>query len=590
MIRPAMAAVTGAAGLLVLTGAGTLLSGQVSPSEETRLLREAAALESRGDFEGAEGALRRLLQASPTSSGGLFAMERVLRARGVPRALLPLVDDFLENDPSAAGVRYLKLRVLSELDSLGALEGEAEEWFRADPGAVGPYREVARVYERAFGSGRALELLRQGRRASGDPSALGLEIGDLLAGMGDELGAAEEWARAVDDAGSQGRAVSRRIQGLSGDRAAAGARLVEALASGGSRGRRRAAVEIALDLGLEERALGLSREVAAGLEERQRANFLSEVARRAEEAGMSALARWALAELGHTAASPGERRQFDIRLVDVFLAAGDTVDALQAQRRVASSFTPGSVDRRRAMARVVTLEASRGDGEAVVALLDRFRGEYPEAPELDDLGATVARALHRAGDPDAAAEALSGIDGPRSSIERAYLLLDRGMVREAAQSLLIAVSGLAPSAATDVIQLAGLLGRVTPESGEVLAVAGVLSHRGDGAGAARTILAAVEGLPPEEQASVLAEGARMAERGGDLTGAAGLRHRILDEHPDAGEVGDAAMELARYRASRPDGVRDAIEILETLIMERPNAAVVPGARRMLERLRREVGS
>ena len=53
--------------------------------DESRALREAAALESVGDFQGAEAALRLVLEEAPTSTGALFALERVLsrpRKRG----------------------------------------------------------------------------------------------------------------------------------------------------------------------------------------------------------------------------------------------------------------------------------------------------------------------------------------------------------------------------------------------------------------------------------------------------------------------------------------------------------------------------
>ena len=91
-------------------------------SSEGRLLRDAAARESRGDFSGAEELLRQLLEEDPASSGGLHALERVLRARGETARILPAVDTFLEHEPSSSGVRYLKLRLLMELDSLDELE------------------------------------------------------------------------------------------------------------------------------------------------------------------------------------------------------------------------------------------------------------------------------------------------------------------------------------------------------------------------------------------------------------------------------------------------------------------------------------
>ena len=63
--------------LLLLLLCSTPLSGQNRRgTDEGRLLRAAAAHESRGDFDEAESALRQLLEADPSSSGGLFALER----------------------------------------------------------------------------------------------------------------------------------------------------------------------------------------------------------------------------------------------------------------------------------------------------------------------------------------------------------------------------------------------------------------------------------------------------------------------------------------------------------------------------------
>jgi hypothetical protein len=84
---------------------------------------------------------------------------------------------------------------------------------------------------------------------------------------------------------------------------------------------------------------------------------------------------------------------------------------------------------------------------------------------------------------------------------------------------------------------------------------------------------------------VLAEAARIAGRGGADALAAEIRARIVAEYPDAPEVGEASLALARYHARTPFGVTEAIQLLEELITSRPNAAVVPDARVELEKLR-----
>ena len=570
--------------MLLLLCATPVMSQIRRGTDEGRLLRDAAARESRGDFDGAESALRRLLEADPASSGGLFALERVLRAKGETGEILGVVDAFLARDATASGVRYLKLRVLMEFDSLDALEHEAEHWFELDPTSEVSYQEVARVYERAFGSDRALEILRRGREAAGG-DALALEIGDLLMTTEDYAGGVDEWVRAIGDDGAQSTAITRRVQGLTHGGEEAGRRLVRALARADELPKRQAGARVALDLALGPEALALSKSVASDLNGRARELFLNDVARRAREKSLNQTASWALSELGGNASSPVQRRQFDQRILDVALAAADTAGALEAQRRIAGSFSEGSVDRRRATAQVIRLGGAGGDPERLGALLKNFRDEFPEAPELDDLAAAVAAGLLARGDAVGAAAVLEGIEGPRSGIERAYLLFDSGEVEEGRQALLFALPGLEPSDATEVIQIVGLMGRLSPEGAELVAAAGVRAHRGQPSEAVRALTEGVGSFVDDERPPMLAQAARIAQRGELLSEAALIRERILTEFPDSPEAGEAALALARYRATTSAGVPAAIALLEELITSRPNAAVVPDARLELERLR-----
>jgi tetratricopeptide (TPR) repeat protein len=572
------------AGMMSVPGADAQVRTRGS---ETALLREAAALESRGEFGRAADVLRTLLEENPSSSGGLFALERVLRAQGDVVSILPAVSAFLAEQPRSSGVRSLELRVLAEVDSVDAVRRRATEWLDVDPGEEVPYREVARVYERAFGAREALDLLYRGRADIDRDDALALEIGDLLAGSGDFEAAADEWALAVRRDAAQVATITRRVTALDSDEAVrrAGRRLVQRLGAADDVELRRAGARIALDIGLEEEAMWLSREVARDLDGRARTTFLTDVARRARDRELVEVAAWAYDELGGDASSPAERRQFDLRIVDVSLAAGDTAAALDAQRRVAGSFSPGSVDRRRATAQVIRLEAVRSDPDELRDMVQSFREEFPNAPELDDLAAGVSRSLQARGDAAGASAVLQGVDGPRSSVERAYLLLDEGAVAEGRAALLLALTGLPAAEATAVIQFAGLLGRASPEGQEALAAAGVAAHRGRAAEAATGLADRVGTLPDEERARTLAEAARIAADGGDARIAAEIREVIVADHADAPEFAGAALALARYHARTPRGHAEAIRLLEELIAARPNAAVVPDARVELERLR-----
>ena len=77
-----------------------------------------------------------------------------------------------------------------------------------------------------------------------------------------------------------------------------------------------------------------------------------------------------------------------------------------------------------------------------------------------------------------------------------------------------------------------------------------------------------------------------ADRGRVPERAADFRGRIIRDHPHASEVPEATLELARYKGTTPDGVDEAIRLLEDLILSQPSGAIVPTARRELQRIQR----
>ena len=548
---------------------------------QSQLQLEAATLESRGDLDGAEDALRRLLALEPDASGTIFALERVLRAKNELADLRQIVREFLERS-SSPEVMALSLDLLIEADSLVAMEASAERWLSATR-TESAYRVAAGAYQRAFGGERALDLLRRGRAALGEEDALALEIGDALAENGNVDGAVDEWSLAIGD-GAGTDTVIARVQGLGDGRRNAAARLVGRLADSDVTERRDAALTIALELGLESEALALVEEAADDLDGRSRVAYLETVAARARTAQRARVAAWAYEELGGDAANPEQRRDVERRIVEAALEAGDTAMALQAQRRVAASYARSSQEGRRAQAEAIRLQASAEPDGVVEAWLE-FREIFPDAPELDEVASAVAVGLQARGDVEAAAAVLEGIEGPRSTLERAYLLFGQGEVEEGRQALLAAVSGLPPVEATTVIQLGSTLGRLSEAGKQALVAAGVEAHRGRGVAAAAELAEHAASLPEQDRASVLAEAARMAERSGSPDGAAAIRERLLEDHPDAPEIAEASLALARHVADSEGDRQGAIRILEDLITRRPNAAVVPEARLELERLR-----
>ena len=184
---------------------------------------------------------------------------------------------------------------------------------------------------------------------------------------------------------------------------------------------------------------------------------------------------------------------------------------------------------------------------------------------------------------DAAPPSVAEVD-PDALLDEAFELLVTD-VEEAQSAFIAAARLLPPERATEVVQLANLLFRLPPEPGRVLAAAELAARQGGGASAAQA-LAAADSFPDPTRAVLLAHAARMADRADRAELAASFRERLLEELAEQPEASEAALELARHLALRPEGVARAVEVLEELITSRPNAVVTPTARVELERLRR----
>ena len=570
---------------------GSVLAQADDPLLEGRLLRSSASQESQGDLDEAESILRELMGQRPTSSGGLFALERVLRSQGRIGDILPIAVAYRDAEPASAVPRIVMLRVYSELDAQADLVDAAELWIEQSGASAEPYREVSRVFQGEFGPERAFSVLEDGRDVLGQASIFAMEMGDLLKELGRVEEAVLEWARIIDDDGAQVSAVMRRVTEIEEDRANMVRPLVEQLASAPTTiARQRAAARIAVEAGLVEEALELAGDVARELEEQARRGFLSALARQAEEIGGTAdLTLWAYMALQEDATDEAEVRALDHRIADAALVAGDTTLALAARGSIAEGLPVGSGERRRALAEVLRLEISRGVPDAR-ARLDRFRVEYPDASETDELAVTLAVRLEEEGDGMRARSLLSGVDGPKSFLERGFLYLASAEVVPARMNLREAIPGLPPTNATDLISLLGLLDSLQGESLAIVMSSSVLAHRGRIAAAVYEVQTMIEQLPRADRPVLLAHGARLADDGDLSAEAAELRAVIVADYPDAAETPEATLELARFRGATAEGVEEAVQLLEDLILSMPENAVVPTARRELQKLRAGRGS
>lgn len=584
--RPARLATAALLGVLAVVSAPAGAGAQAESSEEVALLRDASIREAAGDLAGAERTLGEILRKRPSSVPALLAMERVLRVQGRLESLVPRATAALKEDPRSALLNQLLVRTYSALDRVRDMEAAAQRWISTVPDIEIPYREIAQAWEARRDYGRARAVLEEGQRRIGRDDALALELGDLYASLNEPQRAVGEWERAVGPEARGLSQVRRRIRALPDGGAGVLPDLIDLLtAEPASMARLRAAVDLAVDAGLGERAEAVARRVLPGLPAGEREPFLIDVARRADGARLAPLAYWAYGELAAEEDEEGRRLAIRNRLAELALELGDTASAAASYRAVESAYEQGTPQRRQAASLRIELMA-RQDVDRAAEALHAFRQEYLDAPELDRLASAVALALVDAERSDEAEVLLAGVRGPRSGLLRGRIALERGAVEDARVAIMAAVPALRGAEATKALALVTLLGRVSDDAGRQLARAVQREERGEAGAAVDGLVGGLGSLRPEDRPPLLEFAAALAERGGLPEDAREIRRRLVEDYPRSNEAPAALLDLARGLRGEGGAEVEARELLERLIIEYPRSALVPQARRELQQLSR----
>jgi tetratricopeptide (TPR) repeat protein len=217
-------------------------------------------------------------------------------------------------------------------------------------------------------------------------------------------------------------------------------------------------------------------------------------------------------------------------------------------------------------------------------LLADFETEYPSAPESDELRALVAAGLAGRGQVEDAERVAAAGGGSLTALEQGYLRLQDGDVAAGTEALQQALPELAPARATEVLNLLAALGRVGPGASIPLARAAARGHQGRPSEGSQLLTEALSGSSDEDRPTLMAWAGELARQAGDSEGAVGLLTALVDGYPGAPEFPEAALSLAELHsaAGRPE---EAGQVLERLILERPDSPVAPTARRALQRIR-----
>jgi TolA-binding protein len=198
------------------------------------------------------------------------------------------------------------------------------------------------------------------------------------------------------------------------------------------------------------------------------------------------------------------------------------------------------------------------------------------------MASRIANALIDKGDIDAAAAVVEGVIGPRSGAARGRVYLRRGDVEHARDEILSSAPLLQGTEATEALRLATLIMRMSKQGGELIGRA-MAVVADDPAAAVRTLDQGSKGLADNERADILDYAAGVADRTQQGAQAEQLRREIIAEYPQSSVTPAALLSLAQTLAQRGEK-DDARLMLERVILEHPRSALVPQARRDLDRL------
>ena len=543
-------------------------------------LERAGRLDQAADFYVAT------VRAHPTELAALLGLERVLPQLNRLRELLPLTQRAARLEPTNAELRSLLLRLYVALNEQDSARSAARRWARAQPRDDGPYREWAIALEEAGENAAARDVLLAGRQALGEPTALAIELAEVRRRLGDWEGAAREWAAALT-------AVPTQLSTAAGQ-------LIDAPVE------RREAIAQVLTGGL---AAAASRQLAAALllswgdPQRAWTVFAPTVSARSADAApaLRSLADWAagspspaawrvrglaLRELAdRLPPQPAVRMRADA--ARAFLEAGDLAAAQTELALVAADPAAAPDAQQLAQATLIRALIQADQLDSAAAQLRRTRDQLMN-DDRTTVRLALARAWIRRGELARADSALGDDSSVEANAVRGWIALYRGDLQEARAQFRAA----GPYAgdrreATERMAMVALLQRIPEGRLPALGAALLALAQGDSGGAVTALRQVADRLTPAygRPDVLLLAGRIAAGRGADGERTAAT---LFDEVVRIGGTGAAppAAELAWARLLLRRGeTAGAVQHLEHLILTYPESAVVPQARRELERAR-----
>lgn len=540
------------------------LVAQESPAAP--LVSKALEAESAGKNREAIAAWREALDAGAVLAG-VLGLERVFSVLAQEDSMLVLFDTIIPRHPREWQLRAAQLRTFATLGLDARAARAFADWRALSPTEVIPYREYARVLLYNGRAAAADTVIRLATEALGSTRALVLEVAQMRAALGLWKESAEAWREVMAEEQYYEQATVFSL----GPAPVAARDAVRAVLS-------RAPPQLAAlqSLALLEVGWNAPRNGWTALQSLPVSDTVVAIWRQFADEVERARA-WTTARDAFVAIHAA-RPDADIALrgAQAALRADDAPTALRLARSAAPLLDE---PRRHVDLLPIELEALARLGQAREAegVLARAR------QAIGDDGArlharTIAWAWIRAGDIGRARLALADAPLAAEDAVAGWLALFDGDLRTARLALRnTEVPG------QDVVSALSLLNRTRLDSSAVIGMAFLALARGDSTQASRRFEAAAVDVP-EGAALLLTLAARIETARRAEERALTLWRRVAEEHKASGEAPEAQLEWARALRRRGDA-KGAREHLETLILDYPDSALVPQARRELDALR-----
>ena len=524
----------------------------------------AIELENAGKFREAAPIYRAAMRTQPTPIV-VLGLERSYAELGMTDSLLAPLDSVLTRFPREPVYHVVHLRTFQILRRYDDLRAAFERWVRDDPKNSAPYGEYARVLIQLGRPASADSIIERAKTALGSSRDLQYETAQLRAAMGEWEPSASAWRRALANDPHLASAASYALAP-----APAGVRpsIRRILAANPpERGARRALADLEIAWGQPQAAWEALRDLPADTASASVWEDFGERAMSEERFGLARDALGAAARVQRTPALALKAAMASLRAgspADVFTLA--PLRELEADpQRAARDYVPLHVEALAALGR-------GADAEALVAKYDRYLppGQHARMARL------LASAWVRAGDLPRARESLRTAGADADSSDAAGLLaLYEGRL-DAARKLLRSTQ----DQSAEMALVLGIVSRVRGDSAPQLGTAFLTLARGDSAAAAARFVEAAERHPEAASALILAA-ARIHAARNDTKNAIAMWQRLVAQYGEAPEAAEAELEWARA-LRRSGDVQGAIAHLEHLILNAPQSALLPQARRELE--------